>query len=342
VQRETDAQRSLKSNIAHYLNKFKQIENHLSARPEEWGKFQAEFNEELDNLFKTILEFEQSATNEVENKKVEKVKDFFIKRFRHYFKVGEYCSWSIEKPYGYAGDFKIIDLIYKNCPESTGVERLYDNYFLESTISRSVRSRKEDFKDIITTCIAESEKPVRVMNMACGSCREIFELLEEGIIGDDVTFDCYDHDRRALDFAKKLFPKTTKVKFFQKNALRLATGKNVEQELSASYDMIFSMGLFDYLTDKTASRLIEALRKVLKNGGKLCISNVEEKYSNPSVHFMEWAGGWNLVYRSQEEFRQLFTEAGFEEGEIEQKKGQYGIMQYIIATNNVQNMSGYR
>ncbi len=171
--------RSLLANIRHYLKKEKAIEECLSKEPFDWRTYQEDFNSELDRLFKNILVFEKEQRAQGKNKKVEKLKEFFIKNFREHFKRGEYCTRSIEKPYGYAGDFRIIDSIYANDPDSSGLERLYDNYFLASEISRSVRARKEDFKILLKELISEKGKrPVNIMNLGCGPCREIYELLK--------------------------------------------------------------------------------------------------------------------------------------------------------------------
>ena len=62
----------------------------------------------------------------------------------------------------------------------------------------------------------------------------------------------------------------------------------------------------------------------------LAISDVWDKYKNPSVHYMEWIGDWNLVYRSNEEFRQIFIEGGFKEDELEFGSEQQGVLQYIV------------
>ena len=61
------------------------------------------------------------------------------------------------------------------------------------------------------------------------------------------------------------------------------------------------------------------------------ISDVRDKYSNPSLHFMEWVGEWPLVYRNDEDFRKLFIDAGFDEADIEPRYEQQGILQYIKA-----------
>jgi hypothetical protein len=49
---------------------------------------------------------------------------------------------------------------------------------------------------------------------------------------------------------------------------------------------------------------------------------------------MEWAGGWDLVYRSDEEFKKIFLESGFKEEQLCIQYEQQGIMQYIISTNS--------
>ncbi len=65
----------------------------------------------------------------------------------------------------------------------------------------------------------------------------------------------------------------------------------------------------------------------------MVISDVRDKYSNPSVHFMEWVGEWELVYRDDDNFRDIFINAGFKKDEIEFQYEQQGILQYIRATN---------
>jgi len=65
----------------------------------------------------------------------------------------------------------------------------------------------------------------------------------------------------------------------------------------------------------------------------MIISDVRDKYSNPSVHFMEWVGEWELVYRDDDNFRNIFANAGFKKDEIEFQYEQQGILQYIRVTN---------
>jgi len=104
----------------------------------------------------------------------------------------------------------------------------------------------------------------------------------------------------------------------------------IYQALRKQPQLKTNTGLFDYLDRRIAARLIENLRKLLKEDGILAVSDVRDKYQNPSVHFMEWVGDWNLVYRSDEEFRRIFLDAGFKEKELQSSFEQQGVMQYII------------
>ena len=137
---------NIKKIVDYYRRRLKRTRNYLEKFPNEWGIFQNKFNKEMDHLFTQIIFFEKKCIQERKEEQLFRIKQLFIKRLRKHFYFGELPRWSIDKPYGYAGDFKIIDEIYKNSPVTNGYERLFDNYFLMSAISISVRNRQEDLK----------------------------------------------------------------------------------------------------------------------------------------------------------------------------------------------------
>jgi cyclopropane fatty-acyl-phospholipid synthase-like methyltransferase len=116
------------------------------------------------------------------------------------------------------------------------------------------------------------------------------------------------------------------------NALRLAAVKDIRTLIRKRYDLIYSTGLFDYFNDKISIKLISNLKKLLLPDGMIMISNVTDRYKNPSVHYMEWAGQWVLVYRTAEEFKRIFIEAGFDKEKLMLIKERTGVMQYIKAS----------
>jgi SAM-dependent methyltransferase len=327
-----DAPESLLKQIRRYLRKSSEIQLFLKKNPEKWWMFQDEFNVTLDGFSKEIGFFEKAKSE----KMFYKLKNFFIKHLRKYFTYGHYTNWSLKKPYGYAGDFQIIEDIYNANPSTIGYERLWDNYFLHMGPSIATRNRKEDFKRIISNfLIQRGKQPVRIMDLASGPCRELRELFD--FTPDVMRFakiDCYDFDDYAIAFASKIFQaESEQVSFYKKNAIKMALKKNIKDEIPQEYDLIFSTGLFDYLDERVAVRLISNLRKTLKPGGIICISNYWDKEKNLWAPLMEWVAEWNLIHRSQDEFIKLFTDSGFELKSINFEFEPLMIMQYCMATH---------
>lgn len=326
---------SLRTKLRLYKKRACEVEDYLSKNPEEWGKFQSEFNSEVNNIFRDIMNFEKINFSAGQEEKVYKLKRIFIDRIRELFLKGAYNEWSLRKPFGYAGDFKIIDDIYQNNPTTTGFIRLFDNYFQMSAISVAVRNRKDDFKRLLTNFINDRKNHhLRIMDLASGPCRELKEILSlDAPLREKISFDCYDHDENTIEYAKALLAGYSNVNFIKENAIRIAFKRNISLLIDKKYDFIFSTGLFDYFSERVGIALVRNLKKLLNPGGILAISTVRDKYSNPSVHYMEWVGDWNLVYRNDEEFKKLFLEAGFRNNEIRTQYEQQGIMQYIVASN---------
>ncbi len=327
---------SLIKMIKHYLKKAKAIDSYLTAKPQEWGKFQPEFNAEVNGIFRNIMDFEKSNLATGCEDKVYKLKQLFVNRLRKIFVRGHYIDWSLRKPYGYAGDFKIIEDIYDNNPGTKGFDRLFDNYFQMSAISIAVRNRKEDFRRFLIDFINNRKgHKLRIMDLASGGCREIRELLySDNALYKNVSFDCYDNDERSMQYANDLLSNYKNVSFFKENAVRLALKKDINSEIGKKYDLIYSTGLFDYFSERIAMTLVRNLKKLLAPDGSMAIASVKDKYSNPSVHFMEWVGDWNLVYRDEDEFNRIFIDAGFKANELEIKYEQQGVVQYMITHNN--------
>ena len=325
---------SIQSLVTYYRKQLKRIRQHLDNNPDDWGKYQNDFNKEMDHLFSQIIDFEKRCLKNNSHNELYRVKEFFIKRLRKYFYFGDLPKWSINKPYGYAGDFKVIDAIYKNVSVSKGYDRLFDNYFLTSAISVAVRNRKDYFKREILTFLINnhSKKSIRIMNLASGPAREIKEILSDDRgLNERVCFDCYDMEKEAHNYAKDILKGHKNVSFKVMNALRIAAAKDVKETLPKKYDLIYSMGLFDYLNYKISVRLVRNLRNALNTNGVLLIADVRDRYFNPSVFNMEWACGWDLIYRSDEEFQQIFIDAGFKIEAISKQYEQQGIMQYLKA-----------
>jgi hypothetical protein len=96
--------------------------------------------------------------------------------------------------------------------------------------------------------------------------------------------------------------------YAEENAIKMARARAVPPSVAGA-SFVVSLGLFDYLPRILAVSLLKALRKSTAPGGELLIGNFAQ--GNPTRPFMEWASDWVLIYRSTEEFTQLFLDAGF-------------------------------
>ena len=324
-------------NVVHeYRNKINSLKKTLEKNPESWVENQGLFNGMVDTLFRWLADFERN--NASDESKVYKMKRLFIKHCRDLVRLGKYNRHVIDKPFGYHGDFLIIDEIYKNKPDTTGIERCMDNYFLKTAASIATRNRKEDFKKyLLEFTRAASGKRISILDLASGPCTDIIEYFEGLGEGDgDVSMDCLDHDVNAIEYSQAKINKKSfapRIRFIQKNAIKLALAKNVGFYITNKYDLIFSTGLFDYLDAKIATLLIGNLKQLLVPGGQLIISNYRDKWSNFSRHFMEWGGDWELVYRNEDEFIDLFTAAGFSRKNLSLKYEPLKVMHYCFAHN---------
>ena len=320
--------------IHAYEKDIDDLKKSIESEPSNWAAYQKDINRIIDAVFNLCWEFErQNADDEA---KLYKLKRLFNKNFMHYFRLGNLGRMVIDKPYGYHGDFLIIDEIYKNEAKTLGLERCLDSYFLNTPASIATRNRKEDFKNYLKEIIHKTSSDIRIMDLASGPCRDIKELMENVRPKNvQVTIDCVDHDLNAIGYGKNILAGTNncQINFIQRNAMRIALTKSVENYFSEKYDVIFSTGLFDYLDERIATPLIRNLRTLLKKDGLLIISNYRDKWANPSRHYMEWGGGWELIYRTEDQFTKLFKEAGFKDGELSLKYEPQKIMQYRFARN---------
>jgi SAM-dependent methyltransferase len=208
---------------------------------------------------------------------------------------------SILKKHGYSGDFEIIDQIYQVQVSADPMQRRWDLFFHAQSAPNAVRNRKAYFHQLLRTHAARCEHaPLRVLNIASGPARDLREWFDANPDAS-VQVDCIELDPQAIAFSKQLCARyLDRIQFHHQNALRFVPEER--------YDLIWSAGLFDYLTDRLFVRLVRSLRPFLKPGGELVVGNFSEL--NASRDYMELMGDWFLEHRSEEKLAQLAQQAG--------------------------------
>lgn len=216
------------------------------------------------------------------------------------------------KPRGYAGDFLSIDLIYKD--EATGTGRLgplLDRCFLDQPAAAAVRNRRGLLAEEIHAAARQVQgRPARVTSLACGPAQELFDVYATLADPAQLQSTLIDIDAQALELVTERSAARglqEAMRTVQGNLVYLALGRH---KLSLEpQDLVYSIGLIDYFSDKFVVALLDYLHGVLRPGGKVILGNFHP--SNPSRALMDHVLDWRLVHRSEQDMDALFLASRF-------------------------------
>jgi extracellular factor (EF) 3-hydroxypalmitic acid methyl ester biosynthesis protein len=123
-----------------------------------------------------------------------------------------------------------------------------------------------------------------------------------------LQFTLLDQDPEALAQARVVIEGLEKKLGVSLHATTLCTSVRTMQQGGspiddAVFDFVYSMGLFDYLTDTTATAVLSWLYGRLAPGGELVVGNFHSK--NTSRTFMDYWADWTLWYRNEGQLLRL-------------------------------------
>jgi extracellular factor (EF) 3-hydroxypalmitic acid methyl ester biosynthesis protein len=216
------------------------------------------------------------------------------------------------KPRGYAGDYLSIHNIYSNKAAGTGrLGPVVDRMFLETPPSRAVRNRRALLaREIVASVEARQEGSVHVMCMASGPATEVFDAFSVLPDKSRLKVTLLDIDLQALAFVDDIRTKqklASQITLVNENliALYLGRGKTrVEPQ-----QLIYSIGLIDYLNDKLVNKLLQYAYENLAPGGRVILGNFHPR--NPAKEFMDYVLEWNLIHRTEDDMHRLFLHSPF-------------------------------
>ena len=222
------------------------------------------------------------------------------------------------KPLGYEGDYQEMIYVYRDALEGPSVfARVFHKLGCEEPLAAGVRTRKELIKQLHCQEHArvldrsQGAQPFRVTSLACGPALEVQEFIkEQDAWPGRVSWTLIDQEQKALSLA---YRETHR-------ALASAPGKAADvrclflafqafldnPEIDAepgSRELIYAAGLFDYLRDHQAKRLLASLVRQLAPGGLLAVGNA--RVDDSQWWFPEFVLDWSLRYRTREDMRKL-------------------------------------
>jgi extracellular factor (EF) 3-hydroxypalmitic acid methyl ester biosynthesis protein len=205
------------------------------------------------------------------------------------------------KPRGYAGDAVMMDYIYGReenwtPPECDAIGRQIFNFTTQAPASEGVRSRRAFIAARIDRLAEERRRP-HILSIASGHLREV-NLSAAVRRRKTGRFVALDADNLSLAEVRQSYSiygvETVNASF------REMLGS---QKRAGEFDFVYSTGLFDYLNQRTARRLVTGMFNMLRPGGVLLVANFLPAVRD--IGYMETFMGWDLIYRSRSEMVDL-------------------------------------
>lgn len=234
-------------------------------------------------------------------------KSVFRRELDEYFKYAPFIERARKKPLGYAGDFEMMNQIYRNEFEGASLfGGLLHKWAINEASSHSVRYRRTYFKKSFHD-FARQGRPVKIASIAAGPAKEIVDFVIEATQPelDLFTFVIVDQDKEALLNAKRHInealltrEKTANIIYVPTSVKQILEGADAPTKLAKlGFDMIYAVGLYDYLTQPVAKILTKELTNWLCPHGKIVIGNFHP--SNSTHTMSEFAAEWSLILRTE-------------------------------------------
>ena len=202
------------------------------------------------------------------------------------------------RPRGYPGDAELIDYLYCHPARAPDISRATAagqeilQIILDRPIAIALRSRRQTIANLIAD-IATQSPDARIMSVACGHAREL-PLIPSHLLERIAAFIAFDQDAKNLEMVSR-YRTLGDTSCITPQCGTIAALLH-DRELR-DFDLIYSSGLYDYLSDHLCQRLTHNLFARLKPGATLLVTNVLP--DTPDIGYMELFMNWSLRYRTR-------------------------------------------
>lgn len=211
------------------------------------------------------------------------------------YESGAAWAHSLRKPYGYPGDFGILEAVYDrgHCATPPGPGAFLDAWGLDMTLPKAVRARKDALRTWLEgTATAEA---THVLSIAAGSARELRDLPPASVQRLKIVL--ADQEPRSMGLAEATLRSRPYPVDIRAVRCDVVTGAGTEPVLqSAPFDIIYSFRLFDYLKDDLLLSCASRFTPLLADGGRFVFALKDHRYYD--AWFYDWFFDWRFVPRT--------------------------------------------
>ncbi len=298
------------------------------------GDFVAEANRLSEEIDAAVRDLPGKHANEA-------AKEWSQRHVDEYLMQAPILHRARHKPFGYPGDYEVMNFIYeRNFEGTTLFARAVGLAFTNSCAAKAVRYRKDLVKRQIRALLERrtgSRKPVRILSIAAGPAQELFELaneLEDVPVPLEVVL--FEQDKNALAHAwrrlsaavEARFPREVQLTFLHDSVKRLLRDARLFEPFG-TFDLVYSAGLFDYFQERTAVVLARHLASAVAPGGQLLVANMVD---HPSRWIMEHHLDWPLIYRTRQQLLDMGARAvpGAQLRILEEESGANPFIEFVV------------
>lgn len=214
------------------------------------------------------------------------------------------------KPLGYAGDYEMVNQILGDPRQGPSTYFQLVNYmFLQAGVAVAHRNRIDILRDRLDDFAlraVQAGRPMRVLNVGCGPAVEIQRFARDNPHSDRLEFVLVDFSEETLEYTRQCLEEASRptgrklnltLQHESVNQLLKRAARSQRVAPEESFDYVYCAGLFDYLSDKVCTRLVEYFISRSRVGARILVTNVHS--SNPERNWMEHFLEWYLIYRDE-------------------------------------------
>lgn len=225
--------------------------------------------------------------------------DQAIRQWRYFLTSDPYTRWGLLKPRGYPGDATLMDFAYCHASVSddvAGASPLGTQIYQHTSRAAQSESARQRIALIRARLrAARPAHPISVMSFAAGHARE-FETLSTAECRNIERFTAVDLDAVSLATA-------------QISASGIAFEGVCRNLIRDSFDdlppadLVYSLGLFDYLNEARARTVLAKMWRQVAPGGSLIVANLAVDAGN--LAYCEAIMDWWMITRDSAQMQAL-------------------------------------
>ena len=275
----------------------------------------------LPRLFDDLMRFEEE-TKLVEPEYID-IHRAYCQRDLHPLTMrSPFVHRTYTKPLGYAGDYEMVNMIFRNPNEGPNTYfQTINKLFLSEGPAVAHRNRIAILLERLERAVDEANKEnrgLKILNLGCGPAIEIQKLMHSRNLDQRIEFKLIDFSQPTLDYAQSQLEKhssesgsTPTIRYVKQSVDQiLRQSASLKTEESDEYDFVYSAGLFDYFSQRACQRVMKLFTHLVKPGGMIFATNVHS--NNPAQAVMEYIAEWHLVCRDERDMHDLIPGYGIQ------------------------------